>query len=660
MKNLKNLFLKLREQLEEKILKLYDDAEQAIVMEWGIFETMTVCQYFPEKGFGFARSTNGKKYFFHITDDVEYDRKDKKILMIGQKIFSYEIKAHEKGLKIIRWSENNSFIDKKMNEFKKNFRIDEAVIRDISQEFFFKKLSDQEILEIGPVSASLRVVVLKNGMQIEVETKFTFHINLYGDETTQDLFIGMSYKDHVRKIRIQTPAPFMTRFGGVTFFIESLEDYIRIQKSIPKEGLHGYVIGGGEPKQNPVENQPKAEYFKLEKENAWSISLDDWQYAILSHPETTVLLAEAIPSVGQITITNPILERFGLYKNRNAYIFCPCTLENQKYTTPFFSFSGDTEKIKKIMEILLPVLRLYLQDKWTEMYTQKLKEEPEEFFIKKKKYIFSGNLSGEYYFLDENPLGENSFPSEEIKCFVKQHNCSFLKEEDVVIAAQEVLRFKREDLIKKIREKNHCISGEITCFREYFEGRTYGGRSEIFLGVSPTSLHLRIPAGRERVCRVISSSFGEGRIKKFTLKEEMDEKTAKIFFGGHGRNVKRANLKSEGLVDTFTRQILAEEMSGVLLGSFTKDWYHYDRSTGRASGVCTVNSQEINQKTGIFEFSFSDILNEFGKNQKEESELFQKIFTKLEEHNVLEELLLSDTALADQILIDPDKSKFVF
>ena len=84
------------------------------------------------------------------------------------------------------------------------------------------------------------------------------------------------------------------------------------------------------------------------------------------------------------------------------------------------------------MEILLPVLRLYLQDKWTEMYTQKLKEEPEEFFIKKKKYIFSGNLSGEYYFLDENPLGENSFPSEEIKCFVKQHNCSFLKEEDVV------------------------------------------------------------------------------------------------------------------------------------------------------------------------------------------------------------------------------------
>ena len=54
---------------------------------------MTVSQYFPEKGFGFAKTFKGEKYFFHISDNVENDnkRKNQKVLQTGQKIFSFKM-----------------------------------------------------------------------------------------------------------------------------------------------------------------------------------------------------------------------------------------------------------------------------------------------------------------------------------------------------------------------------------------------------------------------------------------------------------------------------------------------------------------------------------------------------------------------------------------
>ena len=627
MENFKRMFLELREKLEEKVENLYNEAEQAVIMEWGMVETMVVSQYFPEKGFGFARSENGKRYFFHINGDVENTgrRREQKILQLGQKIFSFETRVSEKGPQIVRWSENNSFIENKMDGFKKNFRVDETVIRDISQEYFIKNISNEEIQELGPVSAEFRFIISTVGMLVEVNTN-AFRISLFGDETTQELFLQMSNKDQIRKVKISTPMPFKKHrdsWRGVVFPIDSLGDYLLIKESM-KVGFDGYVIGENKDQYPDEEGQSRGEYVKISKlsqSDIWDIDDDDWRVALLQHKETKILGADATPNVGHIYLSNPFLE-----KERNDEWVCGYyAYEN----IPYLKFSVSTEKRKVLRDLTLPILRAYLQDEWTEKYIQDLEKEPEKFFIKKKEHIFSGNIIGEYYFLDENQLGGKNIPSAD----KGYENFSFLNEEKIISASERILSSRREDFEKEVQRRNYAFD--------------------------KASLHLRIPTGRERVKNILANLLpGEERIRLFSTEEKLKKENLLFQFLVSDTSASSADLLSKGAIDTQTGKILFEEISGNLYGWFTVRVGGFDKIWGPWNGQTQVSSigfsrffsHEKDETRFYSHDGFKSIKDEFEK-FGEESQKIKEILSRFEEEVKLEENLLLDTLKSQRALV---------
>jgi cold shock CspA family protein len=641
VEKIKKLFLELRKKLEEKIFNFYNEAEQAIVMEWGMVETMVVSQYFPDKGFGFAKSVNGKRYFFHVTGDVEYGRRAQKVLQVGQKIFSFTTQASEKGLQVVKWSEDNSFIEKKMNEFKKNFRVDEAVIRDVAQEFFFKNLSDGEILDLGPVSASFRIIISTVGMPVEINTD-VFRINLFGDEATQELFLQISHGEQIRKVKILTPMPFkrhIDSWRGVVFSIGSIEDYIGIKNSTP-EGLDTYVVGDKES-QCPPEGQPNGEYFMLKKRSQydlWSIDEDDWSLALLQHPKTKILGAKE----GTFQIQNELLD--DEVSICVAWISFIKKYEGYSNTElfPYLESSVKTEKKRRILEKTLPILLGYLQDEWTEKWIINLEKDPEKFFIKKKEHIFSGNIIGEYYYLDENPLGKKNVPNAD----EGRKNFPLLNEEEVISASERVLSSKREDFEKEIRERN------------YFSGEK-------------TQLHRRIPVGRERVKKILNHLLpGEGRVREFSFSENISKKENEIIFDSLVGGGVSADMDCTGMIDTKTGIILFEKSSGIAHGSWTHSgvmggdgWRRGapGKWTTTQEAFNSVNSVSILKNNLVFQnrknlagsghFFHDDEIKSIMEEIKNLS-LREDVFCLLDEKFLFEKSILLDTLKSPQAMAD--------
>ncbi len=602
MKKIRELFFELRERFEEVVRNLYNEAEQAIIMEWGICETMMVSQYFPEKGFGFAKSKSGKKYFFHITDDMEYDRRNKKVLSAGQKIFVYRTASDERGLKITSWSEN-SILENKIGEFKEKFSVDRTIISDMTQEFFFKNLSDEEILDLGPVSFCFNTVISIAGIQIGIDSN-AFQIYISGNEETQEIFLTMSHGHSVRKIKISTPGNFKCKNNsekGVIFSIESLEEYISIKKSVEKTDT--YVIGASSSKDD--------EYFLLKKNDLCRIDNLDWMHTLLIHPETKILAAEAIPAVGRIILSNPLLKEEGYMVDNefeNALSITPCGFENYNgYQLPFFSFSVTNEKERKIMELSSKIFHKYLEDEWTKKYIQKLNEESEEFFIKKKEYIFLGGYKGKYCFLDESPMSIGI--SEE----VEKSNFSFFNANKIQNACQDILAEKKEKFKKNIADFN-------------------------FAQIERAKKEIEIPRN--------ASNKTEEKIGRFiSLSYSVDNTNY-----GYGVST-GAYLKVHKVVDAVTNGVLYQEISGTEYygngKTVTRNWGGGDGWHPRGSYSARVTSGPIKdfQAGEDLNCSFEQVVKAF-QEQNEDSLIIKEIIKHFEEKKVFEEKLFSETMIS--------------
>lgn len=599
MKKIKELFFELREKLEEAVKNLYNEAEQAIIMEWGMCEAMIVSQYFPEKGFGFAKSFNGKRLFFHISDDVEYNRRNKKVLSAGQKIFVYKTASDERGLKITSWSEN-SILENKIGEFKEKFSVDRTIISDMTQEFFFKNLSDEEILDLGPVSFCFNTVISIAGMQIGIDNN-AFQIYISGDEETQEIFLTMSHGHSVRKIKISNPGNFKVKKDsdrGVIFSIESIEDYISIKKSVEKEDA--YIVG------TPIAE----EYFLLKKNDLCGIDNLDWTHALLIHPETKILDARAFPAVGEITLSNPLLKEESYMVNNefeNALSVTPCGFKNYKgYQLPFFSFLVTNEKERKIMELSSKIFQKYLEDQWTKKYIQKLNEEPEEFFIKKNEYIFLGGYKGKYYFLDENPMSVGI--SEE----GGKMNFSFFNAKKIQDSCQDILDEKKEEFKRKIADSN-------------------------FAQIERAKKEIEIPRN--------ASNKTEEKIGRFISFSYSTDNT------NHGYGLTTGSyLKVHKVVDAITNGVLYQEISGTEYygngKTVTRNWGGGDGWHPRGSYSARVTSGPIKdfQAGEDLNCSFEQVVTAFQGG--EDSLIIKEIIKHFEEKKVFEEKLFSETMIS--------------